>query len=105
MVNSKQVVETSFLAFSLPVCLLTMITNTWAIVNIKQKNDQMVIITTPYCSKLELPTFIATISPPPQVIQGMIVLDCLNNMAFAALGTFQQSPRCRIRTYKSNSLM
>ena len=52
MVNSKQVFETSFLAFSLPVCLLTMITNTWAIVNIKQKNDQMVIITTPYCSNI-----------------------------------------------------
>ena len=78
--------DPSFLKFSLPVCLLTVITNTWAIVAIQHKNDQTVTTI----------TNIITVSP--QVIQGMIVLDCLNNMAFAAIGTFQQSPRCPLKT-------
>ena len=78
--------DPSFLKFSLPVCLLTVITNTWAIVAIQQKNDQTVT------------TITNIMMVSPQVIQGMIVLDCLNNMAFAAIGTFQQSPRCPLKT-------
>ena len=86
--------DPSFLKFSLPVCLLTVITNTWAIVAIQHKNDQTVITITNIITITI--TNIMTVSP--QVIQGMIVLDCLNNMAFAAIGTFQQSPRCPLKT-------
>ena len=93
---SHQVFDPSFLKFSLPVCLLTVITNTWAIVAIQHKNDQTVITITNIITITITITNIMTVSP--QVIQGMIVLDCLNNMAFAAIGTFQQSPRCPLKT-------
>ena len=79
--------DPSFLVFTLPICLLTVVTNTWAIVAIKQKNDQTVI------TIIFITIIFTNIMVSSQVIQGMIVLDCLNNMAFAALGTFQQSPR------------
>ena len=53
---SHQVFDPSFLKFSLPVCLLTVITNTWAIVAIQHKNDQTVTTI----------TNIITVSPPPR---------------------------------------
>ena len=61
----NQTVDVLFLIFLIPICVVTFVTNTWAIIAIQENKDQL-------------------------VIKSIIILDCVGNMVFAAMGTFEQ---------------